>query len=120
MIDIPIRVLIVANDPLARAGLSALLEDRAECTVVAALAAQDLSDRMLDVYRPDVILWDAGWENGAADQRPDASWLSEDGPPIIALLSDTTQSIGVRTQGMLTRDADGEELILAIQAVMRG
>lgn len=120
MIDIPIRVLIVANDPLARAGLSALLEDRAECSVVASLPVQDLNERMLDVYQPDVLLWDAGWENEATDQRKDASWLSEDSPPIIALLSDRTQSIGVRPQGMLAREADGDELIIAMQAVIRG
>lgn len=120
MIDIPIRVLIVANDPLARAGLSALLEDRAECAVVASLPVQDLNERMLDVYQPDVLLWDAGWENEATDQRKDASWLSEDSPPIIALLSDRTQSIGVRPQGMLAREADGDELIIAMQAVIRG
>ncbi|MCH7587080.1 MAG: response regulator transcription factor [Chloroflexi bacterium] len=120
MIDIPIRVLIVANDPLARAGLSALLEDRAECAVVASLPVQDLNERMLDIYQPDVLLWDAGWENEATDQRKDASWLSEDSPPIIALLSDRTQSIGVRPQGMLAREADGDELIIAMQAVIRG
>ena len=120
MIDIPIRVLIVANDPLARAGLSALLEDRAECAVVASLPVQDLNERMLDIYQPDVLLWDAGWENEATDQRKAASWRSEASPPIIALLSDRTQSIGVRPQGMLAREADGDELIIAMQAVIRG
>lgn len=120
MIEPPIRVLILANDPLARAGLSGLLEDRAECTVVAALAARELTERMLEVYQPDVILWDAGWENGVTDQRSDVAWLSEDSPPIIALLSDRTQSIGVRPQGMLAREADGDELVVAMQAVIRG
>lgn len=120
MIDDPIRVLIVADDPLARAGLSALLEDREQCSVVASLSAAELSDPMLDVFQPDVILWDAGWEDGATDQRQDPIELSEDGPPIIALLSDRTQSIGVRPQGMLAREADAAEIILAMQAVMRG
>ena len=50
------RVLIVADDPLARAGLAAILQDG--CSVVGQAAGDDLS---LDVYRPDVLVWDLGW-----------------------------------------------------------
>ncbi|NDJ76480.1 MAG: hypothetical protein GYB65_09490, partial [Chloroflexi bacterium] len=63
-----VRVLMVADDPLARAGLAALLADR-----VQVVGQTDSADLALDVYRPDVVLWDLGWDpDAASDAVPDA------------------------------------------------
>jgi DNA-binding NarL/FixJ family response regulator len=55
-------VLIVADDPLARAGLATLLSQQPGCTVTGQVdGGTDLS-AALDVYRPEVVVWDLGWE----------------------------------------------------------
>ena len=57
-----IRVLIVADDPLARAGLAALLADQPGCSVLGQVAEDTDLPAALDVYRPEVVVWDLGWE----------------------------------------------------------
>jgi len=51
-----LRVLIVADDPLARAGLAALLADQPACTVVGQVPGEAGPPAALDVYRPDLVL----------------------------------------------------------------
>ena len=51
-----VRVLIMAEDPLARAGLAAILADEPECAVVGQVGrGVDLPD-VLAVYQPGVVL----------------------------------------------------------------
>ncbi len=108
------RVLIVADDPLARAGLAAILQDG--CSVVGQAAGDDLS---LDVYRPDVLVWDLGWDPDPA-ALPD---LGDGGLPVVALLPDAIPaadawSAGAR--GLLLRSTDAAHLLTAITAVGQG
>ena len=51
-----VRVLIVADDPLARAGLAALLAGQPECTVVGQVAREANLADALAVYQPDAVL----------------------------------------------------------------
>ncbi len=99
-----IRVLVVADDPLARAGLAALLADQEGC-IVAGLVAPGL-DLAGDaaVYQPDVVLWDLGWD---ADPGP-LHDLSGDVLPILALLPDDALVADIWSagaQGLLLRDS---------------
>ena len=57
-----LRVLIVADDPLARAGLATLLTHQPDCTVVGQMAAHTDILAGLHLYQPDVVVWDLGWE----------------------------------------------------------
>lgn len=113
------RVLIVADDPLARTGLAALLAERDGCTVVGQLPGDDKLAAEALVYRPAVLLWDLGWEADAVD-LPD---FSESAWPVIALVPDVAlgpavQSAGAR--GVLRRDAPPETLIAALGAACAG
>ena len=116
-----VRVLIIADDPLARAGLAALLKNHAGCEVVAQVAADSDLANALTVYQPQVILWDLGWESGAAlDKLID---LRETLPPVVAMLRDETAASEAWTagaRGLLRRDASAEMLIAAMETVMRG
>jgi DNA-binding NarL/FixJ family response regulator len=122
------RVLILAADPLARAGLAALLAGQ-ERLVVAGLA----SDReslpiLLDAYRPDVLLWDLGWDPAARLEALDAA--AADAPPIVALLGEggaggatpgnaaPVWAAGAR--GVLPRDIAAEALVAALAAAAQG
>ncbi len=122
-----IRVLIVADDPLARAGLAALLvnhpTDQADCVIVGQVAAP--GDRAgefardLDIYRPDVLLWDLGWDVDPGS-LPEFNDLDL---PVIALLPDASlaadcQAVGAR--GILRRDVSPDRMIAAVVAVVAG
>ncbi|NIM94993.1 MAG: DNA-binding response regulator [Anaerolineales bacterium] len=128
MTQSPIRVLIIADDPLARTGLTALLEDHSEIAIVGSLNPEEMASGMMDVFRPDVLLWDVGWETEPSDsteRRKGFEWLDnlEYEIPILALLSDETQAFDAWTagaQGLLSRDTDETELIAALQAVVNG
>src|SRR5579859_6571834 len=77
------RVLVVADDPLTRAGLAALLAERTEVNVVGQTASAELSAQ-LPVYEPTVIAWDVGSGTGVFDRMT----ALEDAPPIVALLTE--------------------------------
>jgi len=64
-----LRVLIVADNLLARAGLAALLADQASVRVVGQVAGGETLVDDLDTYRPDALVWDFGWEPGAAHEQ---------------------------------------------------
>ena len=115
-----LNLLLIADDPLARAGLAALLADVPECNIVGQMSIAALtSDLPLDpLDEPDVIIWDMGWE-------PDDVVLAwaEGLAPVVALLGDEDQATAVYQsgiQGILLRDGDGEKLVAAAQAVANG
>ncbi len=112
-----LRVLVVADDPLARAGLAALLTGR--CDVVGQVSSEE--ELPLDVYRPDVVLWDLGWDAGTLPER--LADLNESDTPVVALLPADHQTgaiwaSGVR--GLLLRSADSEQLLAALEAITHG
>ena len=136
MMMTPLRVLVVADDPLARGGLAALLAGQSECVVAGQIAAGDdiLSD--VEVYRPDVVLWDVGWESerpvrpvspaqhGVSVSHPEAlTALQESGYPVVMLLPErhlVTDAWALGVRGILFRDADADRLIASLQAVGTG
>src|SRR4029453_787838 len=88
-----LRVLIVADDPLARAGLATLLSHRPDCTIVGQMAAHAEVLAELLLYQPDVVVWDLGWEPtlGLADAPTGLEHLAEvrdTDMPVVALLLD--------------------------------
>lgn len=116
-----VRVLILADDPLARAGLAALLTGQPGIAIAGQVAADaDLSEG-LDVYRPDVIVWDLGWDAGPI---PDALLdRVEDGPPIVALAPDDAGAAEAWTagaRGLLLRSVPAETLVAALIAAAHG
>ena len=53
-----VRVLVVGDDPLARAGLANALT---EIEIVAQIAPDDSITSAYRAYAPDAVLWDLGW-----------------------------------------------------------
>ncbi len=118
-----LRVLVMADDPLARAGLAALLADCPNCEVVgqvsdAAALADDLS-----LFEPDVIVWDTGWEP-PEDALPGSLLEHISGTaPVVSLLPrgvDPAPYWGGGLRGRLLRDADVDQLCAALEAVAAG
>jgi two-component system nitrate/nitrite response regulator NarL len=124
-----LRVLIIADDPLVRAGLTALLADHPQCQVVAQFGREAGADLPAEVsiYRPDVIVWDLGWdfdESERSQQQLDQlSDLVEAAPPVLALIEDGSQANAVwdtGIRGLLPRDVPIDKLAAALQALVEG
>ncbi len=64
-----LRVLVVSHDPLARAGLAALLDQQPGCDVVGRVADDEVPSPALEVYQPDVLVWDLGWDSAPGLER---------------------------------------------------
>lgn len=124
-----VRVLIVANDPLARTGLATLLagQPAGRIDVVGQSAAHEQADLAaeVEVARPQATLWDLGWNpaRGLAQLAEAAEGL----PAIVALLPEDAGEQGYAAEawsagarGLLLRDADGEKLVAALHAVAHG
>ena len=115
------RVLIIADDPLTRTGLAALLADQVDCTVAGQMAGSADLAAGVAAYLPDVIVWDLGWEPSAALER--LADLKDEAIPIVALIADEAHAneawiAGAR--GLLLRSASGDNLAAALIAVARG
>lgn len=115
------RVLVTAPDPLARAGLVALLGAQPIVEIVGQVAP----DRELlvsrETYQPAVILWDLGWDPGATVEL--LAELVDELPPIVALVADEEAAASVwasGVRGLLLRDAEGATLAAGLEAVAHG
>ena len=119
-----LQLLIVADDPLVRAGLALLLADLPGYQVTGQVGSDGLADALEDPTdlvssfgRADVIIWDLGWETPAT--LPD--W--PDTIPVVALLPDGDAAAEVWAagiQGLLRRDHDAHTLLAAAQAAAHG
>ena len=115
-----LRVLVVADDHLARAGLAGLLSEQPGCVIVGQVGGDAVLSADLEVYLPDVVLWDMGWDAAALERLDD---LPDAVPPVLALLPDEShaaQAWAAGARGLLLRDADVPRLVAGLIAVARG
>lgn len=116
-----LRVMVLADDPLARAGLAALLGDIPAGRIVTQAAGNLLTSAASGEMESmvDLIVWDVGWES--AEQN-------EDEPldltiPILALVPDEQAAGAAWRMGcraILTREFDEGRLAAAMAAAVQG
>lgn len=121
MPDRALRILIVAADALTRAGLAAILATQNDLQTVAQLQPTDDLENAINVFQPDVLLWDIGYD---ADEALDL--LAEHNQqttapttPMLALLADATLAPAVWQTGvraLLPRSAPIATLAAALHA----
>ena len=113
-------MLVLARDALARAGLATVLDERPECMVVGQISDDADTFDEPEVYRPDVVVWDTGWEPSAIVERladVAADWN------VVALLPDDSYVNEVwmaGAKGILRRDAPVDSIAAAIVGADRG
>lgn len=121
-----IRVLIVAENFLARTGLVALLSAQPGLSVVGQVSGGETLSDDLDVYRPDALVWDLGWSPKPPLDRL-AALIEETGEslPVLVLIPDesaaaeTAALIGLaRAGGVLLRDSEPDLLVYALPAIV--
>lgn len=124
-----LRVLVIGDDPLARAGLAALLSAQPGprvCEIAGQAATRADLPAEVAAGRPDVVLWDLGWDPAAGLERLlDAL---DDLPPVVVLLAGDDESAGIAAgqmwragvRGLLRRDSGPDRLLAALEAAGRG
>ena len=119
-----IRVLLVDDQPLVRAGLQRILRQRAGFEIVGECEDGDQVDAAVRTSRPDVVVMDMRMKrvDGAEATRRVREC---DGPPVLVLTTfddDEVLAAALRAgaSGFQLKDAPGEELILAVRTVAAG
>jgi len=120
-----VRVLIVEDHGLVRAGLRAILDGRPGIAVVGEAADGATALELVGAVRPDVVLLDITMPGLGGLQV--LRHLTEQRPaPRVLMLSVhdgdeyVRQSLRLGAAGYLLKDCDPDELDLALRAVVRG
>jgi two-component system, NarL family, nitrate/nitrite response regulator NarL len=115
------RILVVAEDSLARAGLAALITELSECFLAGQTGIAETLTNALEIFRPDIIIWDTGL-NPLQSTLLSADLRRAD-VPVIALVPDaeSASKISIATvRGILSRNIKSRELSAAVNAVASG
>ncbi|QFG26660.1 response regulator transcription factor [Actinomadura sp. WMMB 499] len=121
----PVRVLIVDDDPMVRAGLTMLLDGAAGIAVVGEAADGDEVPAAADAHAPDVVLMDLRMPrvDGITATR---RLRGRAAPPEVAVLTtfDTDENIlralRAGAAGFLLKDTPPEQLVQAVRRVAAG
>jgi DNA-binding NarL/FixJ family response regulator len=121
----PIRLAIVDDDPLVRAGLALMLGGRAEITIVAEAADGDEVPEMVDAHAPDVVLMDLRMprlDGLAATER----LLARPHPPRVIVLTTfdadehVLRALRAGAAGFLLKDTPPPQILDAVRRVAAG
>jgi DNA-binding NarL/FixJ family response regulator len=118
--DDPLRLVVVANDPLTRAGLAALLATLPEYQVIGQFDSSVLETptNESELETADVFIWDAGWDPTAA--KPEEIVVDR---PVVALVGDDEQAAELWAAGvraLVPRNFELERLYWATRAAAAG
>jgi two-component system, NarL family, response regulator len=116
------RIMIIDDHPVVRAGLASMLSTQPDIDVVASASSGEEALALLDTIAPDVILMDLRMPgmSGLDAMRLINSRL--DPPRIIVLTSydtdeDIYQCVGAGAHGYILKDAPQDRLLEAIKVV---
>ncbi len=120
-----IRVAIVDDHPLVRAGLAALLIEQGGVEIVGEGSDGDEAVALVEAVRPDVLLLDVSMHrvDGVAATRRVRVVAPELPVLIVTSSSDSAQlraALAAGADGYLLKDADPDEIAAAVRAVARG
>jgi len=119
-----IRVLLVDDQPLVRAGLRRILRPRAGFEIVGECEDGDEVESAVRVFHPDVVIMDVRMRrvDGAEATR---RLREQGGPPVLVLTTfddDEVLAASLRAgaSGFQLKDAPGEALVMAVRSVAEG
>jgi two-component system, NarL family, nitrate/nitrite response regulator NarL len=113
----PLRVVIVASDPLVREALARRLADVEDVDVVDTLAPDADLRAPLRAAAADVVLWDLP---GAEAEMPDAA---PRGTRVLALVGGAGEgraALAAGAAGAVRRDGEGDRIVAGARAVAAG
>lgn len=122
-----LRVLIAADDPLARAGLAALLANEPSVVVIGQV---DTDNALLDAFTYDIALIDPGWDlDDELSGLTDAPVIEADVPLLLLLPDDALVEAAqaallsagrTSAYGILERSATPNSLVAGLNAIAAG
>jgi DNA-binding NarL/FixJ family response regulator len=120
-----IRVLLVDDQPLVRAGLRRILRPRAGFQVVGECDDGDQVDRAVATTGPDVVVMDVRMKRVDGAEATRGLRARDGSPPVLILTTfdeDEVLSASLRAgaSGFLLKDAPGAELVKAVKTVAEG
>jgi DNA-binding NarL/FixJ family response regulator len=116
-----LRVLLVADDPLARGGLAALLAGEAGVTLAGEASSGDELAAAVGTLAPDAALWDLGVAPAATRGLERAHELG--GVPFVVLLAQQDlagDALDAGARGVLLRETEPARLASALRAAASG
>jgi DNA-binding NarL/FixJ family response regulator len=120
-----IRVLIVDDDALVRAGLSMMLAGSEDVRVVAEASDGAQVVAAVDAYRPDVVLMDIRMPGVDGLAATEALRRRDDAPQVIVLTTfdaddHVLRALRAGAAGFLLKDTPPPEIVRAIRLVAAG
>ena len=117
-----IRILIIDDHPVVRAGLESMLSGQPDMDVVASVSSGLEALALLETHTADVILMDLRMSGMSGLDTIRAVNLRPDPPRILVLTSFDAeeyiyQSVGAGAQGYILKDASQDRLLEAIHLV---
>lgn len=122
----PVRVVLVDDHPVVRAGLRALLDIQADLTVVGEADGAAGAERVCTATRPDVVLMDLALGDGPGGAHATRALRALPAAPQVLVLTtydteaDVLAALDAGALGFLLKDAPAEDLFRAIRHVARG
>ncbi|GAA2774341.1 hypothetical protein GCM10010470_02810 [Saccharopolyspora taberi] len=121
-----VRVLVVDDHPVVRAGLRALLAGADDVEVLGEAATAAEAVQQASAFRPDVVLMDLRLGDGVEGVEATRRLLALDEPPRVLVLTtydadtDINRAIAAGATGYLLKAGPPEELFQAVRAAARG
>jgi DNA-binding NarL/FixJ family response regulator len=122
----PIRVVLVDDHPVVRAGLRALLEGQPDLTVVGEADSAVSAERVSAKIRPEVVLMDLALGTGPGGASATTVLRALPDPPQVLVLTtydteaDILAALDAGALGFLLKDAPPDELFRAVRQVASG
>lgn len=122
-----IRIVLVDDHPVVRAGLRALIDGQEDLSVVGEADGLDSLLAVVGPDRPDVVLMDLSLGDGRpGGAEATAALRALDDPPEVLVLttydteSDIMRALEAGARGYLLKDAPPDELFAGLRATARG
>ncbi|CAM2782296.1 response regulator transcription factor [Prescottella defluvii] len=121
-----VRVLLVDDHPVVRAGLRALLASHEDVEVVAEAASGEDALELVESAKPDVVLMDLRLGAGMDGARATAEIVARPDPPRVVVLTtydtdaDILRAVEAGAAGYLLKDTAPHVLIDSVFAAARG
>jgi DNA-binding NarL/FixJ family response regulator len=121
----PIRVLVVDDDALVRAGLSMMLAGTDDIRIVAEAADGSEVGPAVDAYRPDVVLMDIRMPRMDGLAATEKLRARTDAPQVIVLTTfdaddQVLRALRAGASGFLLKDTPPQEIVRAVRLVAAG
>jgi DNA-binding NarL/FixJ family response regulator len=121
-----VRVALVDDHPVVRAGMRALVDGQEDLTVVGEASDAHSAEQLVAAVRPDVVLMDLNLGTGPGGAVVTARLRALPDPPRVLVLTtydteaDILGAIDAGASGYLLKDAPPDELFRAIRGTARG